>query len=101
MFLIKFKADAGGDQVEVTLQLDTEPRTVELPESLKTLLEQNKQALQAFEKLPPSGKRKVVAMIESSKSESTRPRQGSGKCFRVWKMGRRYEAANCAHQSGR
>ncbi|MGV3604461.1 MAG: DUF1905 domain-containing protein [Dyadobacter fermentans] len=63
---------AGGDQVEISLQLDTEPRTVVIPEHFKTQLEQNPLALHAFEKLPPSGKKKVISLIESAKSESTR-----------------------------
>lgn len=62
----------GGDAVKVTLLLDTEPRTVEIPEPFHTKLKKNKKALQAYEKLPPSGKKKVVTLIESAKTEATR-----------------------------
>lgn len=62
----------GGDAVKVTLLLDTEPRTVEIPEPFHTKLKKNKKAWLAFEKLPPSGKKKVVTLIGSAKAEATR-----------------------------
>ena len=78
-FLIPLSAEhrknsgiSGGDNLEVTLVIDDEPRTVELPPELKTALQKNAKAMQAYEKLPPSGKKKVVLLIESAKTEETK-----------------------------
>lgn len=65
----------GGQAVEVDLQLDTEPRIVELPKDFKVLLEKNKVALGFYEKQPPSAKKKIVTLIESAKTEETRNRR--------------------------
>jgi len=78
-FLIPLSAEhrknsgiSGGDNLEVTLVIDDEPRTVELPPELKTALQKNAKAMQAYEKLPPSGKKKVVLLIASAKTEETK-----------------------------
>jgi hypothetical protein len=78
-FLIPLSAEhrknsgvSGGDTLEVTLTLDDKPRTVELPAALRTALQKNAKAMQAYEKLPPSGKKKVVLLIQSAKAEETR-----------------------------
>ena len=78
-FLIPLSAEhrkksgvSGGERLEVTLTIDKEPRTVELPAQLKSALQKNAKAMQAFEKLPPSGKKKVVLLIESAKTEETK-----------------------------
>ena len=81
-FLIPLSAEhrknsgiSGGESHEVTLTLDTEQRTVELPADLKTAFQKNAKAMQAFEKLPPSGKKKVVLLIESAKTDETRTKR--------------------------
>jgi hypothetical protein len=46
----------GGDELEVFVELDTEPRTVEIPIDLLTALNKNRTAKANFEKLAPSKK---------------------------------------------
>lgn len=64
----------GGDQVEITLELDLEPRTVELPADLKDALV-NANALDAFEQSAPSMKKEYVRQVVSAKKEETRARR--------------------------
>jgi hypothetical protein len=64
----------GGDEVEVTLELDLEPRTVEIPKDLKSaLLEAG--ALEAFEKSAPSMRKEYVRQVEEAKAQETRERR--------------------------
>lgn len=63
-----------GDQIEVTVALDTEPRDVDLPPDLAAALAKAK-ALPAFEKLPFGLRRKHVADIDAAKAEATRQRR--------------------------
>ena len=62
----------GGDELEIEIVLDTEPRTVEVPTALQVALDKNKQAKAAFEKLAPSKKKAIVLSIMEAKSEETR-----------------------------
>jgi uncharacterized protein YdeI (YjbR/CyaY-like superfamily) len=66
---------AGGDQLEITIELDTEPRTVELPEDFKKLLTKNKPASTAYDKLAPSKKKAMVLSITDAKTEETRKKR--------------------------
>ena len=61
----------GGETVEVTIILDAEPRTVELPKILEDKLKGNKSAQEYFKKLAPSNQKKIVALIETAKTEQT------------------------------
>jgi hypothetical protein len=61
----------GGEAVEITLALDTEPRTVELPKILNEKLKIYATAKAFFDALSPSNKKKIVAQIESAKTEET------------------------------
>lgn len=64
----------GGDETDVTLELDLEPRTVEIPRDLKeALVEAN--VLGAFEKSAPSMKKEYVRQVEEAKSQETRERR--------------------------
>lgn len=64
----------GGDETDVTLELDLEPRTVEIPKDLKgALIEAN--VLGAFEKSAPSMKKEYVRQVEEAKSQETRERR--------------------------
>ncbi|MDA0242680.1 MAG: YdeI/OmpD-associated family protein [Chloroflexi bacterium] len=64
----------GGDEANVTLELDLEPRTVEIPPELKSaLLEAN--ALTAFEKSAPSMQKEYVRQVEEAKAPETRQRR--------------------------
>jgi hypothetical protein len=64
----------GGDVVAVTLELDLEPRTVELPEDLKTALVQGN-VMEAFEKSAPSMQKEYVRWVEEAKAPETRERR--------------------------
>jgi Bacteriocin-protection, YdeI or OmpD-Associated/Domain of unknown function (DUF1905) len=64
----------GGDVVVVTLQLDLEPRTVELPEDLKTALVKSN-VMGAFEKSAPSMQKEYVRWVQEAKAPETRERR--------------------------
>ncbi len=53
----------GGDDVDVSIRLDLEPRTVELPKDLRAALE-GAGALAAFEASAPSRKKEDVRQVE-------------------------------------
>lgn len=65
----------GGDQVEVTLELDTAPREVEVPEDLAAALKQDAAADAAFGPLSYSRKLRIVLSVEGAKTEETRQRR--------------------------
>lgn len=65
----------GGDAVEVTLELDTAPRIVEVPEDLAAALKTSETAASFYETLAPSLKKKAVLLIESAKTEETRQKR--------------------------
>jgi Bacteriocin-protection, YdeI or OmpD-Associated/Domain of unknown function (DUF1905) len=62
----------GGDTAEINLELDTAPRTVEVPPALQTALNKNKTAKQSFEKLSPSKQKAIVLSITEAKTEETK-----------------------------
>ena len=64
----------GGDETDITLELDLEPRTVEIPKDLKDALRKAK-ALNAFENAAPSMKKEYVRQVEEAKAEETRARR--------------------------
>jgi len=65
----------GGDTVEVTLALDTEPRVVELPADFAAALEADAEAHAAWTALPPSGQKAHVTSIVGAKTDETRQRR--------------------------
>jgi hypothetical protein len=65
----------GGQQVEVTLELDTAPRTVEVPADLAKALKAKPGAMQAFEALSYSARKEHVRQVESAKAAETRQRR--------------------------
>lgn len=64
----------GGEEMDITIELDLEPRTVELPKDLKAALTKAG-ALQAFEKSAPSMKKEYVRQVEEAKAQETRERR--------------------------
>jgi hypothetical protein len=66
---------APGDEVEVTLELDTEPRVVAEPPDLAAALDADPPVRAAFERLPYGLRRKHVTALEDAKSEATRERR--------------------------
>jgi hypothetical protein len=66
---------SGGDEVEVTIELDTAPREVELPADFAAALENEPAAKEFFETLSYSNKRKHVLAVEGAKKAETRQRR--------------------------
>ena len=66
---------AGGDEVDVTLSLDTEPREVVVPSDLTEALAREPEAARAFDALSYSRKRFYVDPIEEAKTPETRLRR--------------------------
>lgn len=63
-----------GDVVEVTLELDTEPRTVEVPDVLAAALAENG-VREAFDALSYTRRKEHVRQVESARAEDTRQRR--------------------------
>ena len=63
-----------GDRVRVALELDTEPRTVELPDDLRQALEEDDQRT-AFDGLSYTHRREYVEWVEGAKRDKTRVRR--------------------------
>jgi hypothetical protein len=64
-----------GDEVGVTLELDDEPRTVELPPALKDALDRDAQAKAAYEGLTYTHRREYAEWIAEAKRDETRERR--------------------------
>ena len=64
-----------GDKLEVTVELDTEPRIVDVPKDFQKLLSKNAVAKSFFDNLSYSNKKGIVTNIEESKTEATRIRR--------------------------
>ena len=65
---------SGGDEVDVTLELDTEPRVTPVPDDLQAALAEAGKA-EAFEALAASRKKEFVRQVEEAKTEATRLRR--------------------------
>jgi len=79
--LIPFSSDkraatgiAGGDPIEVELELDTAPRTVELPDDLAAALAAAG-LTEAFAGLAPSHRKAHATAVEGAKAAETRQRR--------------------------
>lgn len=66
---------AAGDEIEVSVRLDTDPREVEVPEDLAAALAADPEAAKFFESLSYSNKRRIVLPIEDAKTAETRQRR--------------------------
>jgi hypothetical protein len=66
---------AGGDKIEVTLQLDTEERIVEVPKDFQKALDKNTAAKKFFETLSYSKKQWLVIPVKDAKTEETKQRR--------------------------
>jgi hypothetical protein len=64
-----------GDRVEVTIELDTEPRTVQVPPDLATALSEKPGATEAFAALSYTMRKEYVRQVESAKAQETRERR--------------------------
>jgi hypothetical protein len=61
-----------GDTVEIGLKQNLSPRTIEIPEYLQWLLDNDTDMAKYFEKLPVSGKKFWIGHIEDTKNEDTK-----------------------------
>jgi hypothetical protein len=66
---------AGGDEVDVEIELDTEPREVTVPSDLNTALDAEPAARERFDRLSYSNKSWHVLQIDGAKTEETRQRR--------------------------
>jgi Bacteriocin-protection, YdeI or OmpD-Associated/Domain of unknown function (DUF1905) len=60
------------DRVRVTMELDTEPRTVRVPGDLRAALREDETAASAFAKLSFTHRREYVVWVEEAKRPETR-----------------------------
>ena len=79
---------AAGDEVDVDVELDTEPREVAVPADLSAALEGDDAAREAFERLSYSHRRRHVMAIEEAKTPETRQRRVT-KALEMLREGRR------------
>ena len=82
MFLLSVSAEVrekasvkSGDNIAVELELDTEPREVDLPADFKATLQRNAKAKTFFETLSNSNKKRFIIPIEQAKTTETRNRR--------------------------
>jgi hypothetical protein len=78
---------AGGDEVEVDIELDTAPREVAVPADLAAALDAEPNARRTFDKLSYSNKSWHVLQVTGAKSEETRQRR-IAKSVDILKQGR-------------
>ena len=83
--LIPFSSDKraatgiqGGDPIVVDLEVDTAPRTVEVPDDLAVALDGAPGARAAFDALSPSARKAHVTAVEGAKAAETRQRRIDG-----------------------
>jgi hypothetical protein len=83
-YMISFSSDkreatgiGGGDPIVVDLEVDTAPRTVEVPADLAAALDAAG-AREAFDALSPSAKKAHVTSVEGAKAADTRQRRIDG-----------------------
>jgi hypothetical protein len=81
-YLIPFSSDkraatgiGGGDAITVDVEVDTAPRTVELPADFAAALDATPGAREAYERLAPSHRKAHVTAIDSAKAAETRRRR--------------------------
>jgi hypothetical protein len=67
-----------GDRVSVTMELDSEPRTVSVPPDLRTALVADPEADTAFASLSFTHRREYVEWVEDAKRPETRARRIAG-----------------------
>ena len=66
---------AGGDEVDVELELDTAPREITVPPDFAAALDADADAKRAFEALSYSNKQRHTLSIEGAKTAETRQRR--------------------------
>ncbi len=76
-----------GDKVEVAIELDTDPREVEIPEALAGALSADPDAQVAFERLAFTHRKEYARWIAEAKREETRDRRVA-KALQMLREGR-------------
>jgi hypothetical protein len=66
---------AGGEMIDVELELDDEPRTVEVPAALAKALSKDKAAGATFDALSYSNRRRHAEAVAGAKTDETRDRR--------------------------
>lgn len=79
---------AAGDEVDVDIELDTEPREVAVPPDLESALDADPEARQFFESLSFSQKQWYVLPIDQAKKPETRQRRVE-KAIEMLRQGRK------------
>ena len=74
---------APGDPVDVRIELDTQPRTVEVPTDLAAALAEEPAAKRIFDALSYSQQRWFVLNIEGAKTQATRDRRVAAAVSRL------------------
>ena len=78
---------AGGDEVEVQIELDTEPREVSVPDDFAAALDAEPKARETFDRLSNSNKGWHVLQVTGAKTDETRQRR-IGKSVEMLREGR-------------
>ena len=65
----------GGQSVEITLELDTEPRTVDVPDDLAAALAERPGLRAAFDALSYTTRKEQARQVETAKAAETRQRR--------------------------
>ena len=78
---------AAGETVDVDLELDTQPRELELPADFKKALDRDARAKRFFEGLSNSKKQRLVLPVANGKTPETRQRN-IDKAMSVLREGR-------------
>ena len=68
-------AVAAGDQVQLQVEVDTQPRLLTPPPDLAEALDRDADAKRRFDQLPYSNKQRIVLPIEQAKTAETRQRR--------------------------
>lgn len=68
----------GGETLDVTIELDTEPRIIEVPKDLADALAKKPGATEIFDKLAPSKRKEFVRQVNDAKTQETRDRRIAG-----------------------
>jgi hypothetical protein len=79
---------AAGEEVEVKVEVDKEPRDVNLPPDFSKALDDDPEARQFFDGLSYSHKRRYVGPIQQAKAAETRER-GIAKALDMLRAGRK------------
>jgi hypothetical protein len=66
---------AGGDEVDVDIELDTAPREVDVPSDFAAALDAEPEARRIFDKLSNSNKGWHISQIEGARTDETRQRR--------------------------